>query len=349
MLIVLAFALALLGCRRRRHRWAHTVRPPPPAPALFATNTATEVRLVRWVDSHRMLAPFFSAVDNSMAAISPDGTVHWLDFGARGPQSHETHAPCRFDPSRHALSWTLSPRIAIDGAGHACCVHDGDDAAPQGAYCANLRIDPTTWRRAHTPVPATGVGSGAGAIALFHDDLWCTRDAGAHVATSFRGDEEQTITVASCDANGRAVAIAGTRSAGGARDQTVRFAQPGDALALLPDAPRGEPRDARILSDGSLAVLLDTATGALLMTRSREGALHTITLDLPPALALGAWGDHTVLTRSGRNLLAVDTNTGETRRRLINQDGPALVAATRVGVELAGFGRDGAMGIVSIE
>jgi hypothetical protein len=292
------------------------------------------------LETRRLLGPSFAAVDNTMAALSPSGTLHWIDLDASGaPRVHDAETPCRFDPSRHSVSWTLSPRVALDGNGFACCVHDGDGANASGAYCADLRATPVRWTRAHTPGVPSGVGSGAGAIAMFHSDLWCTTDGGAHVAVSFRGDEAQDVSVASCDRAGRAVAVAGTRSLAGARDQTIRFAPAGGALVMVPDAPRGEPRDARLLDDGSFAVLLEN-NAPRLITRSATGALHDERLNLPPALALGVWGPHTVITRSGRELRAFDLATGTSRARTVNLDGPGVVCATRLGHVLAAFSHD---------
>ncbi|MEI8254906.1 MAG: hypothetical protein WCJ30_04460, partial [Deltaproteobacteria bacterium] len=321
-------------------------RAEPPAPALFDLAANTEARLQRWIPAQRMLAPFFAAVDGSMAALSPDGTLHWVASGDNGPSVREVRTPCRFDPSRHATTWTIAPRIALDGQGHACCVHDGDDTSVQGAYCADLRADPATWRRAHTHTPATGVGSGARAIAMFHHDLWCTTDGGAHETASFRGDESQVLSVASCAPDGTAIAVVGTHSEGAQHEQTVRYAPAGGALTLLADAPRGEPIDARVLGDGSVAVLLTRSTGIALSTRGRDGVVRTIALGTPPALALGVWGEHTVITRSGQMIQAVDTQTGASRMRIIDPVGPALTVAARVGTDLVGFGRDGAVGIV---
>ncbi len=320
-----------------------------PAPPLFDVAANTEARFLRSIPSERMLAPFYAAVDGSMAALTPDGMLHWVASGPNGPSVREVRTPCRFDPSRHATTWTLSPRIALDGDGHACCVHDGDDAGPQGAFCADLATDPTTWRRARTHTPASGVGSGAHAIALFHHDLWCTSDGGAHTAVSFRGDDSQVLSVASCAPDGSAIAVVGTHSEGAQQEQTVRYAPPGGALTLLADAPRGEPVDARVLGDGSVAVLLARSTGMALCTRGRDGAVHTLALGAPAARALGVWGEHTVLTRSGRWIQAIDTETGAVRTRFIDPAGPALTVATRVGVELVGFGGDASVGVVSRE
>lgn len=342
-------ALALTGCHSRRTQVvvvATSRSPSVSVPSLFDVASRTEARLLRWIPAQRMLAPFFAAVDGAMAALSPDGTLHWIVSSADGPSVREVRTPCRFDPSRHVTVWTLSPRVALDGEGHACCVHDGDGAVPQGAYCADLRTDPAVWRHVRTHGPATGVGSGARAIAMFEHDLWCTSDGGMHVTTTIRGDDAQVFSVASCAPDGTAIAVVGTHSQGAQEEQTVRYAAAGGALTLLVDAPRGEPIDARVLSDGSAAVLLMRSTGPSLSTRGRDGVVRTRMFGVPAALALGVWGQHMVLSRSGTMIQAVDTQTGESRTRSIDTAGPALTVATRVGSELVGFGRDAAVGVV---
>jgi hypothetical protein len=358
VLVGAMFVVAASACRHRAptpspapspavRRAAAT--PAPQAPALFADANITDLRVVRPLESRRLLGPSFTAVDNAMAALAPNGTLHWIDLDANGaPQTHETETPCRFDPSMHSITLTLSPRIALDGNGFACCVHDGGDANPTGAYCADLRATPVRWTRAHTPGAPSGVGSGAGAIAMFHSDLWCTTDGGAHLSVTFRGDESQLVSVASCDRTGRAVAVAGTRSLTGYRDQTIRFAPAGGALVMVPDAPRGEPRDARLLDDGSFAVIIENNAPRLAM-RSASGTVRTEQLLLPPSLALGVWGTHTVLTRSGRNLRAFDLETGTSRDRTVDLNGPGVVCAARLGHELAAFGHDGAASIFATE
>ena len=346
--VALSIGCFAVACRRKAPAPASRARPRATvanvaAPALFADPHTTTLTPTHPLSTRRLLGPSFAAVDNAMAALAPDGTMRWLEPDAHGVAGvHESASPCRFDPSRHATSWILSPRVALDGAGHACCIHDGDGANPQGAYCADLRRDPVVWQRAHTPNVATGVGSGAGAIALFRDDVWCTTDGGAHVSATFRGDAEQIVGIASCDRQGRAVAVAGTRSLGGERSQTIRSAAPGEGLVLVPDSPRGAPIDARILANGAIAVLIEY-TAPTLFTRMPDGTSHTERLAIPGALALGAWGDHTVLTRSGRAFVAFDSRTGERRARTVDLTGAGVVSGTRIGTDLAAFANDGSV------
>jgi hypothetical protein len=346
LLLLLLATLATLsaGCRRRRValRALH-------ARQLFARVDAGGTRIERWLARDPLASPFLATIDGQAAVLDPSGTLRWVTAGSGTVAVREARSPCRFDPSRHALRWTLAPRLALDGRGHACCVHDGDDAAPAGAFCGDLREAEVRWRRARTPGVPTGVGSGEGAIALFATDVWCTRDGGASVAVTFRGDPAQPLSGASCADGGDVVAMGGTRSPGAVRLQTLRAARAGGPLVRVADVPRGEPVDLRAGAGGAFAALLATGEGPRYVARDAQGRVEVVPLAPPAGVALGGWGRGlTVLVAGGA--VHARGRGGEARARALEgEDAAALVAATRVGASLVGVTRDGALAVLDRE
>jgi hypothetical protein len=296
--------------------------------------------VVRTLERRTLLAPFMAVSDGAAAAMSPDGRVRWVDVRSGSPVVREIVGPCRFDPSRSAAVWTISPRLAVDGRGHACCVNDGDTLSPAGIYCADLRAASPQFARARFSGIPAGVGSGAGAIAMFGTDLFCTRDGGRTIAYSFRGDAEQPLTVASCSANGDAVAVTGTRSPGGVAEQTIRVARAGGALAMLPDSPRGEPYTAAVMADGSVYVLLAMRDANRLVVRDAGGAVRTSPLGMPFGRAVGGWGDRDALLVEGGVVHALGGDGTEHRRRIEGEPDPRVAVTTRVGAFLVGITRE---------
>jgi hypothetical protein len=256
--------------------------------------------------------------------------------------------PCRYDASRHAAYWTLSPRVALDGAGHACCVHDGDEAAAAGAYCADLRGASPQFARARAPETSQGVGSGEGAIALFARDVYCTRDGGAHAVATFRGDLEQALSVASCSAHGVGVAMGGARSFGALRLQTLRAGRADTGLSQVTDAPRGEPVDVRALDDGTVEALLVGADTQLFVRRAVDGRVRVETLAGGTGRAIGRWGREVSVLAPPTALVAVPA-AGDVRRRRLDRQLEPVVTATCVGRELVAVTRDGVLVAVGTE
>jgi hypothetical protein len=343
LLVLAALAAVIVGCRRARREAPTPVSTPP---SLFAGDAGGSTRVLWWVSREPALGPHFTAVDGQGALLEPGGRLHWVSAPNGDAVVRTASTPCRYDASRHALLWTVAPRIALDGQGHACCIHDGDDAAPAGAYCADLRAPAPRWQRARLQGVPIGAGSGEGAIALFATDLWCTRDGGASIAVTHRGDREQPFTAASCAGDGQlAVAVAGTRAPGSVRQQTVRVSRAGGSLALLPEAPRGEPIDVRARRDGSLEVLLTTSEGPQLLSRDAQGHLTVHPLEQPVGAGLGAWGAQTLVV-SGGALHAFGAQ-GERSRSIEGQGSVHVALATRVGRSLIGIARTGGFAVLA--
>lgn len=342
----MVFALALLlvpsaGCKRyRARRWAYAPRaeslPPPP----FASPLPLPASVERWLSRAPMIAPFVTVAEGWAVAMEPAGNVRYTFALAGAPVVRETRSPCRYDASRHASSWTIPTRIGLDGRGHACCVHDGDEQAPAGAYCADLRVERPQWRRARTPWPATGAGSGDGALALFATDVWCTRDGGVTVFATFRGDPEQPLAVASCSARGEAASGGGARSLGALRHQTLRAAPAGSGMSMIEDAPRGEPVDVRARVGGEVQALFLTVQGPRYIVRDAAGRVQTYELPGQAGRAIGAWGRGVALLAPPGRIESVDSQ-GQIRVRTTEGELASLVAATRVGPALVGVTRDG--------
>ena len=108
--------------------------------SLFA-GTATSTHLTRWFEQAPIADPFVTAVDGSAAVLANDGRLRWVSARNGAPEVTTLPTPCRFTPAQHTRLWTIAPRVALDGAGHVCCIHEGDDTAAAGAYCATLAFD----------------------------------------------------------------------------------------------------------------------------------------------------------------------------------------------------------------
>lgn len=354
-------ALGSAGCRpwrslrakmRRGHHGASVARsalrgPGAPTRPVFASPAADgALRASEPLQRGVMYGPFFAAVDGAAAVLAPAGMLRWVSAGPRdgAPVVREVQSPCRFDASRHSVAWPLSSRVALDGRGNACCVHDGDTNAHAGAWCANLGDPRPAFHRARTLTTPTGVGSGEGAIALFTSSVWCTRDAGRTVANEFRGDAEQVTTAASCAEDGSAVMVAGTRALGAEREQTLRYARAGGAMEPVPGAARGEALDLHAAAGRAVAVLV-TMQGYVLV-RVGEGGLATAPAPAARAARVGFWGADTLVLGAGPSVSAIDLRGPEltVRRRAIpegTQAMPTLAVATRVGETLVGLTREG--------
>ncbi len=342
MLLCVLVAVAPACHRRRRFARARTV----PIPALFADAPTGRTHLLRWLSNDRMMAPFITAVDGWAAAIEPGGPIRWVRSGNREPVVRASRSPCVFDASRHSTTWTIPPRIALDGRGHACCLHDGSAEAPAGAFCAQLDDATPRWRRAHVRGRIDGLGSGDGAIAMFALDVQCTRDGGATMFATFRGDYEQSVSAASCNARGAVVAVAGTRSVRAEDEQTIRRAAAGESLAFVPGSPRGSPVDVRIRADGAFAVLLRRRDDGFVAWGDRDGHVREELLPGHPGHAIGAWGP-TRLIVTPRAALRVADGVDIAATRTIEGDQDAeFVATTRVGRFLISVTRDGAFGML---
>lgn len=364
VLTVLGLAALALGsgaCRparvlraklRRGHHTAPAARgssraPGPPTRPAFASQAPEGALragepLVRGV----MYGPFFAAVDGSAAVLNPAGRLRWVSAGPRGgaPVVREVQTPCRFDASRHSVAWPLSSRVALDGRGNACCVHDGDAGAHAGAWCASLLEARPSFRRARTLVAPTGVGSGEGAVALFASTVWCTRDGGRTVANEFRGDAEQVTTAASCAEDGSGVMVAGTRSLGAEREQTLRYARAGGAMEPVAGAPRGEALDLHATTRAAVAVLV-TMQGYVLV-RAGDAGVATAPAPASRAARVGFWGPDTLLLGAGPSVSSMDLRSPDlhVRRRQIPEGArpmPTFAVATRVGETLVGLTREG--------
>lgn len=318
-----------------------------PVAPLFAGN-AHSVRALRPLESEAIANPFITAVDGAAAVLANDGRLRWVGERNGVPAVVTTPTPCRFTPERHTRMWTIAPRVALDGAGHVCCIHEGDDVAAAGAYCATLAYDaPVRFRRARTSAAPEGAGSGDGAIALFARDVWCTADAGESMRFTFRGDLEQGLSWASCTRAGDVVAAGGTRAPGSRFYQTVRTARLGGALTRVPGLDRGEPLDLRAMLDGSMRAIVANDAGALLAVRSASGTLVSTALENALPIAIGAWGSTGAVWTSRGNIGVIRAAGGTAERTIDPPLTVPLATATRIGRELVGVARDGTMMILS--
>jgi hypothetical protein len=191
------------------------------------------------------------------------------------------------------------------------------------------------------------VSSGDGAIALYGQDVLCTRDAGETMFATFRGDEVQRTTMATCSSRGAVVAVAGTRSLGGEDQQTLRRAHAGGALEYVSGSPRGNPVDLRVRDDGSFIALLERGDGAFVAVGPAEGAVNEETLDTRHGRAIGNWGPDLWLVTPRASVRVYGRGGFERARAIEGESAGIFFATTRVGRELVGVTRDGTIAVLA--